>query len=282
MTMTCAVSPPGYRIGAVLGHGRRSVVYLARDLRSGRSVALKTARRAHLQSLGGPQDFRTDFALLSSLEDPSIVQVCGHGTWDDKAFLAMEHAQAGPLALRVYTPAEAAVVLAQAARALALFHSHGWVHRDVKPANLLVRSDGSVALADVGCARKHGAIDQLPAGTVTGTPRYAAPEQSEGAAADPSADVYSLGVVLWQMLCGAPPFPGESTGELLAQHLLAPVPELPRHLAGWQRLLDAMLAKHPRQRPADGAAVLEQLRHMQRSNLLPQGHVRPAGAREPS
>jgi serine/threonine-protein kinase PpkA len=128
----------------------------------------------------------------------------------------------------------------------------------------LLRGDGSLALADLGCARERGKAGPLPAGTVVGTPRYAAPEQSAGAPADPSADVYSLGVVLYELLCGQPPYPGTTLTELLCQHLLAPVPRLPLQRGAWQTLLDAMLAKDPCERLPDGQAVVEKLQHLHR------------------
>jgi len=149
--------------------------------------------------------------------------------------------------------------LADAAAALAHVHASGWVHRDVKPGNLLLRPDGSVALADFGNAAAIGERPATPAGTIIGTPVYAAPEQSRGEAAAPAADVYSLGVVLFEWLTGAPPFPGRTPTELLGQHLLAPVPALPPALGAWQGLVRSLLAKDPLARPADGGALLARL-----------------------
>jgi serine/threonine protein kinase len=156
--------------------------------------------------------------------------------------------------------AGALALLRQAASGLAWLHRQGWVHRDVKPANLLLRANGSLALGDLGCAARTGDMGGAPPGTMIGTPRYAAPEQTEGAPAQPAADVYALGACLFELLCGSPPYPGETSMELLGQHLLAPVPPLPLEHAPWQPLLDAMLAKDPALRLPDGAAVLAQLR----------------------
>jgi serine/threonine protein kinase len=152
--------------------------------------------------------------------------------------------------------ADAVRLLREAAHALAALHARGWVHRDVKPANLLLRADGSLALGDFGTACPSGTESVKPAGTVTGTPRYAAPEQFQGAAAHASADVYSLGIVLCEMLCGHVPYAGETATELLAQHLLAPVPQLAPAHADLQPLVHAMLAKNPRDRLPDAQAVL--------------------------
>ena len=181
----------------------------------------------------------------------------------------MEVADGGHLGMQTAAlhPSRAVLLLRQAAAALGRLHEQGWVHRDVKPANLLLRADGSLALADFGCARRRGTIDAQPPGSVAGTPRYAAPEQSQGAAAQPPADVYSLGAVWYEMLCGQPLFPGETLTELFCQHQLAPVPRLPAAHGAWQALLDAMLSKDPRGRPGDGNALLLELQRVETRGL---------------
>ena len=186
--------------------------------------------------------------------------ILGRGRWStvvadrhDGVDRALKIAPAAPLAQ------EAALLRTLAHPHVIRLHAEGrdergFVHRDVKPANLLVRTDGSLALADFGSAVRigEGASDAAAAGS----PRHAAPEQSAGAPAAPTADVYALGTVLHEWLTGEPPFAGETAAELAAQHLVAPVPRLPAPLAHWQPLLDAMLATRPAARLADGAAVL--------------------------
>jgi serine/threonine-protein kinase PpkA len=240
----------GYRLESLLGRGRGTAVYLAQEPLRGRHVALKLAE-------GGP-GFDREFEIATTLAHPGVIQMVHHGDAGGEHFLAMEYAGGGHVGRlpRPVAPERAVSLLRQAASALAGMHAQGWVHRDVKPANLLLREDGSLALGDFGLACRQGAQNDLPAGTVIGTPLYAAPEQSQGAPADPAADVYSLGVVFYELLCGAPPFPGRTLTELLGQHLLAPVPRLPQQLCRWQPLLDAMLAKDARQRLPDGQAVL--------------------------
>lgn len=241
----------GYQLESVLGRGRNSVVYLARPQRGEGRVALKLAAR----------DMAGEFAALAGASHPHVIQGVDRGVQGDQAWLAMEYAALGPVSGQPLpmAPARVLALLRQAAAALAALHARGWVHRDVKTAHLLLRADGTLALADFGSACPRGETGGLPAGALAGTPRYAAPEQMQGAPAEPSADIYSLGVCLHEMLAGAPPFPGQTVSELLAQHLLAPVPRLPAPLAAWQPLLEAMLAKDPQRRPADGRALRARL-----------------------
>lgn len=261
----------GYRIRSVLGRGRHSVVYLALQPWSGRTVALKVAQAS---PRGGPcagRDLMEEFSALVALAHPNVIQAYDHGLSQGDAFLAIEYAAGGHLAQHggPATPVATLSLLTQAARALAWLHQQGWVHRDVKPANLLLRSDGSLALADFGCAARRGEAGAVAERVVVGTPRYAAPEQSQGAPAAPTEDVYALGACLYEMLCGRSPYPGETLIEQHSQHLLAPLPRLAPQVCAWQPLLDAMLAKDPRKRLADGHAVLRQLGPIQ--DLLHRG-----------
>jgi serine/threonine protein kinase len=258
---------PGYRLEAEIGRGRRSTVYLAWQLQTMRRVALKVARNGSDRTFAGAVIFQQEFDAQATLAGPDVIRVYDTGRAGRQEYLVMEYAAGGSMAVHRGALGHSMVlsVVAQAARALRRVHHHGWVHRDVKPANLLLRDDGGVALADFGCARRAGDAETVAEGTVTGTPLYAAPEQSGGAPAQPTADVYSLGVCLYQMVAGEAPFPGQSLAELLAQHLVAPVPRLAPQHAAWQPLVDAMLAKNPNDRPADGQAVLSQLQRMENS-----------------
>jgi serine/threonine protein kinase len=250
---------PRYRMQRVLGRGRHAGIWLAHDAERGTDVAVKIATKVAPHG-----SFAREFEIQKACAGDHVVAVFEHGQLPDaREFIAMEWLPRGSVT-QEHAPAVERVerVLHEAAAALARVHRGGWVHRDVKPAHLLLRADGDVALCDFGSACRAGTKDHAATPRVIGTPRYAAPEQIEGAAAAPTADVYSLGACAFELLTGKPPFRGETLTELFSQHVRAPVPRLPRELAQWQPLLDAMLAKDPAQRPADGEAVLARMESM--------------------
>jgi serine/threonine protein kinase len=231
---------PGFRVVREIGTGRRSSAWLAVDTEHGREVVLK------VQPSHGAMLHR-EWEIAAALQGDHVLRVHDHGRAGNWAYLVTEYAPGGDLAARMragLTAHEAIAYTRQAALGLAQLHRAGYVHRDVKPANFLLRADGTLVLADFGLAVRAGQVTaQHSRGTVTGTPRYAAPEQSQGAPAAPAADVYALGVLLHEMLCGRPPFEGETLMEVLAQHLVAAPPRLPADRAALQPLVDGMLAK---------------------------------------
>jgi serine/threonine protein kinase len=241
---------PGYRMLRPLGTGRRSTVWLAWDAERRCEVALKVQPAAH-------DAFRHEYEIARRTASHLVVGVYEQGRAGASAYLAMEYLPGGDLAQRLrvgVSPAQALHYLRAAAEALSRLHRMQLVHRDVKPPNFLLRADGRVVLADLGLVVRAG---ETPAGDrLFGTPRYVAPEQLQGAAAAPAADVYSLGVLLHEMLAGAAPFAGETLMELLSQHLVANAPRLPASLAAWQPLVDRMLAKEAQCRLPDADAVL--------------------------
>jgi serine/threonine protein kinase len=266
----------GYRMTRHIGQGRRSSVWLARDLQHGGDVALKIASCRP----GAAVSFEREYELALRLPHPRIVRPLEQGSAAGVAYLAMEYLAGGNLARRTAHPlaaAEAVACLRQAAQALQQLHDRGLVHRDVKPANFLLRADGSLALADFGLVAESGSAHDLPAGSIVGTPRYISPEQLQGGPARPAADVYSLGVLFHELLCGRPPFAGETLMEVLSQHLVASAPPLPGALAPLQGLAGAMLAKEVDRRLPDAAAVLEQIESLNRAAIL-----RPAPAGRPA
>jgi serine/threonine-protein kinase PpkA len=243
---------PGYRVLRQVGAGRRCVAWLAEDTARAREVVLKVLP-------GDAGVLRHEYEIGTHVAGEHIVRVFEHGHAAAGAYLAMEFVPGGSLAQRLLsgvTADEALCLLRQAAEALACLHRHKLVHRDVKPQNFLLRADGALVLADLGLVARSGDQPATAQGALFGTPRYVAPEQSQGAAADPAADVYSLGVLLHEMLCGAPPFAGETLMEVLSQHMVATAPRLPLALAALQPLVDRMLAKEAQCRLPDADAVL--------------------------
>ena len=242
---------PGFRLIRLIGRGRSTRAWLAWDLNRHCDVVLK------LEAAPGTS-LQRESAVAARVLGPRLVRVHGEGRTATWAYLAMEHVPGGNLAMRMGQPFSrdlALAVLRQAAEALAQLHRHGLVHRDVKPANFLLREDGSLVLGDFGLVVDAG-TEGSPDGTLFGTPRYVAPEQLQGAPAQPAADVYSLGVLLHEMLGGRPPFSGESLTEVLAQHLIAEPARLPPEVADLQPLVDRMLCKEVQSRLSDADAVL--------------------------
>ncbi|MCE3272444.1 MAG: serine/threonine protein kinase [Ramlibacter sp.] len=243
---------PGFRLLRPLGRGRRSTVWLAQHLRQRGELALKLQQ--------GACAFERESILAARAAGPYLLQVHGHGRAGAWKWLAMEYLPGGDLAARLSVGVdaqEALELIEQAARGVAQLHRKGLVHRDVKPANFLVRESGTLVLADLGLAAEAGrAGASLDDGRVLGTPRYVAPEQLQGAPAAPAADVYSLGVLLHEMLSGRPLFNGETVLELLSQQLVAQPPRLPAPAAALQPLVDKMLCKEVNRRLPDAEAVL--------------------------
>jgi serine/threonine protein kinase len=254
---------PGYRVVRKIGEGGMSSVYLADDLARARQVVLKLVKRRKDDDDSLWQRFRQECALLGSLEHEHVVRIYDHGYGDDLAYLAMEHLGGGSLRElidRGVSQRQALSLLSQASAGLAAIHRRGIVHRDIKPANLMLRASGTLVLTDFGVAKRMDVpTGETLHGEILGTPYYISPEQSEGRAVTPQADLYSLGVIYYEMLTGCRPFAGGSLAEILAQHLKAPVPRLPAPFAAHQTLVDGMLAKRVCERFADAAALQREI-----------------------
>lgn len=257
----------GYRLTRKIGSGGMTEVYLAEREVDGLSVVLKVLDASGKQASEHLSRFIQEYALLSRIEHPNVVRIYDQGFTDDHAFIAMEYFPRGDLRSEIGAglPRRRALeVVMQVARALAAIHERGIIHRDLKPENIMRRADETVALADFGIAKSTLAADnigftQTRHGDVVGTPYYLSPEQAAGHEITPLSDLYSLGVLLWEMLAGERPFRAESLEELLARHLNAPTPPLPAEHRGLQPVVDRLMAKRPQDRYPSALALLAEL-----------------------
>jgi len=252
-----------YRLERRLGRGGMAVVHLAHDEELRRQVAVKVLA----EPLAADDDFRRRFLrearVAARLSHPNVVAVYDAGEDDGVPFIVMELVRGETLAAvltrRGRLPAQEVVELGvQAASGLAHAHEHGLVHRDVKPQNLLLREDGTLKVADFGIARPAASTERLTeVGTVLGTAAYLAPEQATGDDVTAAADVYALGVVLYEALAGRTPYPAASLGELLAARKEGgprPVRELaPETPEPLEDAIMRCLARNPLYRPTSAA-----------------------------
>ena len=260
----------GYRLLRPLADGGNSRVFVAEPVDGEGAVALKLVPLAQGRGAATAQAaFESAAAVARGLRHPAIVAVHGAGVEEGLGWLAMELVTGGDLgnhtqAARRLPAGHVLLAAERVAQGLAHAHQRGVMHRDLKPANVLVDwTSNTIKLADFGLARA-GDGQQTGTGLVPGTPAFMAPEQMAGGLPTPQTDFYSLGVLLFQLLVCRLPFEGHSMGELLRQaaHEPAPAlgplrPDLPAELA---TLVARLLAKQPRERPADGDALAAHLR----------------------
>ena len=258
-----------YRIEALIREGGMGDIYRAVDTATDQVVAVKVLRQALAADRAFLQRFRREVRTLQQIRHPNVVQILDVGTQDTVHYYAMEYLEkslADVLSDGPLPPREAVRIAAQAARGLEAVHAAGICHRDVKPSNILFASDGRAKVADFGIARATDATRMTQTGSVVGTPTYMAPEQAEDANVDARADIYSLGVVLYEMSVGRPPFDGKTQLDILRKHRFT-LPEPPksfnRQLPGaLSHLILGMLAKSAVKRPASMALVAAALEHM--------------------
>jgi ActR/RegA family two-component response regulator len=250
---------PRYTLLDVLGESQRAAVYLAASDALGRNVALKVS---HVIEGEEPQ-FSREYAAIGALHHPSIVDIYDYGVNEGREYIAMEYFPCGDLKARLQNPIsedESLDYLRRIAAALSIVHGAGILHRDLKPPNIMLRESGQVVLIDFGLAKDlGGATRSTAAGILRGSPYYMSPEQAQGADLDVRSDLYSLGVILYEMLTAAKPYTGTSAVEVLQQHVTAPVPRLPAALAHHQHLLDGLMAKAREERFASTDEVLAAL-----------------------
>ncbi len=257
-----------YCLEELLGQGGMAEVWRAADERLGRTVAVKVILTAHLRDGNLRERFHHEARLVASLDHPNILPVYDYGDEDGMPYLVMPYLDGGTLRDRmVGSPipfAQAVSWIRQLGDALDAAHAAGILHRDVKPANVLIRRDDRLALADFGIAKMLESPTGLTkTGMVVGTPIYMAPEQAQGRPATPASDRYALAVLAYELLSGKPPFDGESALSLMHQHVTAPAPLLSSAVyglpAGLDPVFEEALAKDPERRPASCREFTRQL-----------------------
>lgn len=251
----------GFEILRRISMNEVSAVYLAREHMTGNTIVLKILRQ--VPDFGGEtafDRFLQEYELIAKLDHPNIVRIFDLGVADDHAFIAMEFCSKGSLKLRIKSglePARAFELMRQIASALAELHEVGIMHRDLKPTNVMFREDDSLVLIDFGLAKQaHLRAEITGTGEIFGTPYYMSPEQGHASLVDQRGDVYSLGIIFFEMLTGKKPFEGDTAMAVIIQHRHAPIPQLPVELAAYQPAIDRMLAKDPAERFGSAKEVL--------------------------
>src|SRR6266496_914628 len=258
MPVDTDILPPRYRSPKRIARGGMGDVYRATDASLGRAVAVKLLAERYSRDDAIRQRFTREALAAARLSgEPHIVTIFDVGEQADRPFIVMEYLNGGSLEERIRATGaqetgQALEWLEQAASALDAAHRHGVVHRDVKPANLLLDRKANVHVADFGIASAAGMDSLTMTGTVLGTAGYLSPEQAQGERATPASDRYSLAVVAFELLSGRRPFESESITAEAAAHVNAPVPSIAEICEGLPEELDAVfrqaLAKDPAER----------------------------------
>ncbi|NVJ62219.1 MAG: serine/threonine protein kinase [Gammaproteobacteria bacterium] len=265
---------PGTQLGKLhvlrqIGQGGMADVYLAEDTVLGRNVAIKVlpAEMARNQEL--VTRFAHEVRATANLFHPNIVTVYDVGEADDIHFYAMEYLPSGDLKQRIeqgLTFHQSLQYLKQLAKALQYAHGKGFIHRDIKPENILFDENGNAKLTDLGIATTLNRTNTVTnEGKSIGTPRYISPEQAQGEPVDERSDLYSLGIVFYEMITGEVPFDAEDTIAIALAHIRNPIPQLPMELAAYQEFVEALMAKSPDDRFASAEELLEVIEQIEQN-----------------
>lgn len=253
----------GHRCIKQLGTGGMCSIYLAESERAGSVVVLKVFNQVPdvSERVISFDRFLQEYEIVAGLRHRNIVHIYDLGVADDHAFIAMEHFPAGDLRERMksgLSPSAAVDYLRQIASALEAIHSVGVLHRDLKPANIMLRADGSVCLIDFGLAKANTLdVELTGAREIFGTPYYMSPEQGHAEAIDARSDLYSLGIIFYEMLTGQKPYKGASAMEVIYKHKRADLPLIPPQFAPFEGLIHRLIAKSPDDRFQSARALLD-------------------------
>ena len=262
-----------YRLDERLAQGGMGEVWKGYDIQLGRTVAIKALRGDVNNVEAKLRRLRTEAHNSANLAHPNIAALFEYYEHDGIGFLIMEYVSSKSLAELFHErgamdPIELLPMLSQTARGLFVAHSHEVIHRDVKPANIMVSDDGNVKITDFGVSYSTNQEQITQDGMVVGTAQYISPEQAQGKHATPQSDIYSLGVVAYEGLCGHRPFTGATPVDIAAAHVNDPVPPLPDSVdLQLNQFVMSMLAKDPLDRPADALVVSRTLTKIERRLL---------------
>jgi len=275
----------GFQLRQRIGKGGMAYVYLAVQEGLNREVAIKVLQPTRAEEPSIREQFLLEGRIIAGFNHPNIVMVYASGEERGNCYLAMEYLSGGTLLERIkggLTPAEAVRIVRAVAAALHTVHQAGFVHRDIKPQNIVFRGDGAPVLTDFGIAKTY--VDNWDAertgtGIKKGTVRYMSPEQINGnVELDGRSDLYSLGVVFYYMLLGRLPYDSDTIHGLLQEILGGEIPPLPAELARFQPILDRLLIKDRQQRFADAGAFIQALDELDR----PAPAAKPAPVARPA
>ena len=283
--MTETFTIPGYTIQSKLGQGSMAAVYRAVQGSDVREIALKVMSPQVNADRGFGQRLVHAAALIDQIKHPSMVPIYEIGEYESRHYLVTEYLAGGDLRRRLAggagDPVLAVHIILTLAPVLDIAHSSGLVHLDIRPGNILFRKDGIPALSDFGVLAALEAPEGLGAGVVAGLPTYMSPEALKGLDVDGRSDLYSLGIVFYEILTGRPPFDAGSSLLKALKRVHEPLPRLPPQHAEYQEFLDQLTAKDRTERFASGAAAVTALRslgHRSRRNSEDgeDGGLRPA------
>lgn len=263
----------GYDIQRCIGQGGMATAYLARQTSLDRQVVLKVLDTSITDSPVAVERFLNEARIVASLQHPHIITIYDVGTTGSDVYMSIEFVDGGDLKRRlreqVFAPYEAVTLIAKIASGLGAAHAKGIVHRDVKPGNILFRGDGTPLLSDFGIAKRlSGDADLTTTGMFVGSPNYMAPEQSDIGPIDGRADIYSLGVIFFEMLNGRKPYYSDSVIDVILKHRKDPVPELPAGLEDYQELLNLMMTKDRNDRFRDAESLLHYIERLTERGLV--------------
>jgi len=267
-----------FQIRAHIAKGGMSDIYRAYDLLSGKEVVLKIP---DAMSIGDPaqyERFQRELDVMRTLDHPAIQKGTGSGTYNNTPYLVTELIDGRSMRDLIkekapLSPEESIELIRKVADGLAHCHDHGIIHRDLKPENILITAEGQPVILDFGLALTKGAhrVTYANLTSAAGTPDYMAPEQIEGHRGDQRTDIYALGIMLFELLTGAPPFSGDNNLAVMAQHLKGGIPRLDKKQPGVSAHLAAFAARclqrEPEDRFPDMHALLDALDHLESNDI---------------